>query len=130
MKIEQIIKVVEDRGVSIFRMTSAFLSEEVIELTPRLSGSLVNSWTPNNGPPIARNVNIDVNNPWASRVNFSSVVNSLKLGDTYSLGNGQPYAARIEFEGHSSLKAPAGMLMVTLSRLQVLTDGAVRGSRT
>jgi hypothetical protein len=39
-------------------------------------------------------------------------------GSVMWITNNLPYARRIEFEGHSSVKAPAGMVRVSIAELQ------------
>lgn len=43
--------------------------------------------------------------------------------------NSLPYVREIEYEGHSRLQTPAGMVRVTVSELQVMVDDAVRSLR-
>lgn len=114
-------------ATSIARISCAVVSSKVIQRTPRLSGSLANSWNANNGDPVANNVNISVDTPRPARNNATSVANSLQVGDKFSLANGQPYARRIEYEGWSS-KRPEGMLRTSLAEWQSIVDGATRGS--
>lgn len=47
-----------------------------------------------------------------------STLGSFKWGNTVYLTNNLPYANRIEFEGWSHTKAPAGMLRITVARYQ------------
>lgn len=39
-------------------------------------------------------------------------------GRVFWLSNNLPYARRIEYEGHSSIKAPAGMVRVSIAELR------------
>ncbi len=43
---------------------------------------------------------------------------SQMTGRVFWLSNNLPYAYRIEYEGHSSIKAPAGMVRVSIAELQ------------
>ena len=115
----------KDRLENMQRLSAAALSAKVITRTPVLTGSLRASWTPNNGSPIANNVNIGGGGN--SRAAVTAVVNSLKAGDTYSLANGQPYARRIEYEGWSA-KAPGGMVRVSVAEWQSVVNEAVARS--
>lgn len=103
----------------------AELSNRVLARTPVDSGSLRASWTPNKGEPVAINVDTTTG---GTRHDITSVIHSLKLGDTYSLANGQPYARRIEYEGYSP-QAPAGMLRVSVAEWsQIVAEEVKRGS--
>lgn len=111
--------------LSAYRLSCATLSAKNASRVPVDQGSLRASWTPNNGEPIARNVDIG-EDPSAARVNdVAKVVNTLQLGDTYSLANGQPYARRIEYEGHSA-QAPSGTMRVTAAEWDQIVNQAVR----
>tara|TARA_R110002124_G_C8847985_1_gene506106 strand:- start:610 stop:1002 length:393 start_codon:yes stop_codon:yes gene_type:complete len=101
----------EKNGNKIFRGTSLSLFGRVVKRTPVLSGRLIGNWQ------------TDVNNPKTVVIERKGVAGALseiaietdkaKLGDSIYLTNNLPYAKRIE-EGHSSIKAPAGMVRVTL----------------
>jgi hypothetical protein len=110
--------------LSLFRMSSAALTTKVVTRTPVLFGSLRASWAPSNGQPITNNVTIthQTESYQPQRNAITQVINSLQLGDVYSLGNGQPYVRKVEYEGHSSMKAPAGMLGISVAEF----DGMVR----
>ena len=110
--------------LSSYRLSCAALSAKVIDRTPVESGSLKASWTPNKGDPVAININIPGD---SRRHNVTGVCNSLKLGEKYSLANGQPYVRRIEYERWSRYKAPAGMLGISTAEWDDIVDKAVRG---
>ena len=112
------------RADDVLRFSASVLSGKVVDRTPVLRGSLRASWTPNNGDPITNNVNIDQGD--THRNNISGVINSLKAGDTYSLANGQDYARAIEYEGRSRVKAPRGMLRISVAEWQPIVAQAVR----
>lgn len=104
------------------------IATRVITRTPVYTGSLRASWNANNGPPVIRNVNTkSKSESGAKRNNLVSVINSLKPGDDFSLANGQPYASRIEYEGHSKKQAPDGMMSISLAEWQQIVDEANRG---
>ena len=81
----------------------------------------------NNGAPITSNINIDEGD--TRRHDIPGVINSLKAGDAYSLANGQDYAREIEYEGRSRIKAPRGMLRVSVAEWQSIVTQAVRDAR-
>ena len=43
---------------------------------------------------------------------------SLKLGQIVWINNAMPYVLRIEFDGHSSVKAPAGMVQISINEIK------------
>ncbi len=109
---------------SMMRLSCSVITAKVLTRTPILSGSLRASWTPNKGKPIANNVTINEGDPIPARNKAAPVINSLRAGDTYSLANGKPYVRRIEYEGWSKYKEPAGMLRVSVAEW----DGIVAAS--
>lgn len=110
--------------VSTMRLSCAVLTSKTDSRTPVAEGDLRASWTPNNGQPIARNVYVSAGES-PSRNDSAQVINSLKVGDTYSYANGQPYARRIEYEGWS-LQAPAGMLRVSTAEWDAIVRASAR----
>jgi hypothetical protein len=54
----------------------------------------------------------------AAKAQAVSTLAGFHWGDTVYLTNNQVYAYPIEFLGHSKVKAPAGMLRVTVARYQ------------
>jgi hypothetical protein len=50
-------------------------------------------------------------------------INSIKInGQTIYITNSLPYAYRLEYEGWSKVKTPAGMVRVTLAELNSITN--------
>jgi len=123
-KLEALVRKYRADILSSYRLSCAALSAKVVARTPKESGSLQASWTPNIGDPIAININIPGD---TRRHDIPGKTNALKLGDKFSLGNGQPYVMRIEYEGWSRHKAPAGMLGVSTVEWDSIVDKAVRG---
>lgn len=112
-----IIERYHDKLDNVYRESCALISSKVITRTPVDTGLLRHSWTPSKGNPDFSNVGGSV----------AEVCNSLQIGETYSLGNGQPYVRRIEYEGHSP-QAPDGMMRRSIAEWQQFVDEAVRGS--
>ena len=103
------------------------LATKVIMRSPVMFGSLRASWNPNNGEPVASNVDIRGGDPMPQRNKLASVINTLAVGDRFSLANGQPYARKIEYEGHS-MQAPNGMLRVSVAEWPDIVKRAVDGN--
>lgn len=106
----------------VHQRSSQAMTELVVYATPIDTHSAINSWTPNKGGPIAKNVTIDSGSP-PNRGKFLAVTQSLKVGDIYSLANGKEYIRALE-HGYSN-QAPAGMLHVNVARWpQVVREAA------
>lgn len=56
-------------------------------------------------------------------------VEKLTLDSTMFLTNNLPYATRIEFEGHSSVKAPQGMVRINVDRVHGNIEKAIKETR-
>ena len=57
----------------------------------------------------------------AERADFKTAVdgmNGLGLGQIIWINNAMPYVLRIEFDGHSSIKAPNGMVQISINELK------------
>jgi hypothetical protein len=98
----------------------------IIDRTPVLSGHLKGNWQPSIGAAEQDEV------PRASK--DGAFVKQLVLdtlakltGDeTFYLSNNAPYVIVIEYEGHSSVKAPEGMVRISLAEVGALVNEAIR----
>ena len=104
-----------ERALRIYQDSCIEISRRVIERTPVDTGALRKSWTASKG-------SIDTSNRGGD---FVSVARGLTLGQRYTFGNGQPYARRIEYYGHSP-QAPRGMMRVTLAEYESIVAQQVR----
>ena len=120
--LKTLIKKYKGDMLSSYRLSCSVVSGKVVSRTPVEDGSLQLSWTPNNGGPIAENVYMPDD---MQRHNIAAVINTLDIGDTYSLANGQPYACVIEYEGWSQEKAPSGMLRISVAEWDDIVAGSV-----
>lgn len=128
--LEEILTKHEKNLLSVKRLSIGVLATLIVEETPILSGSLQNSWNANIGPPLPKNVTIDSSNPTPARIgDFIATINGITLDGPFSFANGQPYAHRIEYEGWSKKKAPAGMLRTSLAVFSLIVDEQVRSVR-
>lgn len=93
------------------------------------TGSSANSWTPNVGDPIAKNVDTTGGSiaPVLGRVD--AVTRSISPGDKYSLANGKPYARRLEYAGWSQRHMPNGAVRISVAEWQPIVDGSARDAR-
>lgn len=105
------------------------LFSAVIMDTPVLDGDLRGSWyTKENVPEI----NYTPRNDRTGSVTISEMtrlVNKSKLGGVMTMANSLPYAHTIEYDGHSSVKAPAGMMRINVARISTIIHEAVQESK-
>ena len=129
-KLAVIISNYKKRSQAVFQDACLELSSKVVTRTPVHLGSLRASWHPNIGEPVAKNVDININDdsPMPDRNKISSVIARLDIGDKFSLGNGQPYARPIEYEGHSP-QAPEGMLRRSVEEWPDIVKRAINGNK-
>lgn len=55
-----------------------------------------------------------------------AAMSDLRIGQVIWINNAMPYVLRIEFDGHSSVKAPAGMVQVSINELKTWLKTAKR----
>jgi len=103
-------------------VTLKLLSAVVLD-TPVLSGRLRGNWTPSTVEPVFV-VNDNAKDPSGQQTieTIGNAVAGSQLGQTLYLTNSLPYAARIEYDGWSHTKAPAGMVRRNAVRLQMLIN--------
>lgn len=98
----------------------------IIDRTPVLSGHLKGNWQPSIGA--AENDEV----PRASKDGafvkqlVLDVLARLKGDEIFYLSNNAPYVIVIEYEGHSSVKAPDGMVRISLAEVGALVNEAMR----
>lgn len=88
-----------------------------VEMTPVAKGRLRGNWQVDiNAKP---NEVLEVTDKTGSSTiaKGTSNANKYDLGDTVYLTNNLPYAYRIEYLGYSSVKAPGGMLRITVDNV-------------
>lgn len=98
----------------------------IIDRTPVLSGHLKGNWQPSIGA--AENDEV----PRASKDGafvkqlLLDTLAKLKGDETFYFSNNAPYVLVIEYEGHSSTKAPDGMVRISLAEVGALINEAIR----
>lgn len=98
------------------------LDERIIQKTPVDTGNLRWNWFVGIGN---LNYTTDENGGDASGAiaRNNSVINSTKFsGQTIYITNSLPYAYRVEYEGWSKYKAPAGMMRISIEEMKVVAD--------
>src|SRR5574343_299909 len=92
------------------------LSSEIIQRTPVDTGRLRGAWVPGIGGPSQDEGSPD---PTGSRaIADAARVAQEAPGNVFYLVNNLPYARRIEYDGWSKVKAPAGMVRVSVLAVQ------------
>lgn len=121
--IDDIVKKYQDRILNSAKFATTVFTTKVISRTPKDKGDLIASWNPKIGDPEADNIYVSAGD--TKRHDVVGTINSMKLGDKFSLANGQPYAPRIEYEGYSP-QAVSGMVGPTLLEWQQIVTAAAR----
>lgn len=114
--LERIDKVRRASALELFRL--------IIEETPVDKGVLRNNWrTQVNSPnPTSK----DGADPSGAQALAEAASNLGKLQDTVFFTNNLPYAERIEFDGWSRFKAPAGMVRKNVARWDEIVAAKAR----
>lgn len=95
------------------------LSGAIIQDTPVLSGRLRGNWQFSVGSPVVASL-ADIRSGEAAQAEAGQVAEALIGDQTFYGRNNLPYAARVEYEGWSHTKAPAGMMRKNLVRFDTL----------
>lgn len=107
------------------RQTIVLASQGVVMTSPVLTGRLRANWQFGVTAPSGTLEAVDIAGA-ATIAKIAGQVTSLKAGGECWIVNNLPYAGEIEY-GHSSVKAPAGMVRVTLAGLPAAIEQYVRG---
>lgn len=112
--LEDILRVREATAIKLFNA--------IVLDTPVLSGRLRANWRFSlNQPDYSTTDNTDRNGSMAFAL-ISSTVDAADLDDTIIMCNSLPYVKRIEYEGWSHTKAPAGMVRKNVIRFKRLVE--------
>jgi hypothetical protein len=93
------------------------LVRRVVNKTPVDTGRLRGNWQATIDVPAMGTIEREDK---AGQATIQAAMPAIKqmTGRVFWLSNNLPYARRIEYEGHSSIKAPAGMVRVSIAELQ------------
>ena len=98
----------------------------IIDRTPVLSGHLKGNWQPSIDAPETDEVpRASKDGAFVKRL-VLDVLAKLKGDETFYFSNNAPYVLVIEYEGHSSVKAPDGMVRISLAEVGQLINQAIR----
>lgn len=98
----------------------------IIDRTPVLSGHLKGNWQPSIGAAETDEVaRASKDGAYVKRL-LLDMLAKLTEDDTFYFSNNAPYVLRIEYEGHSSVKAPDGMVRISLAEVGAIINEAIR----
>lgn len=113
-----------DRIDRVRRASSLELFRLIIEETPVDRGVLRNNWrTQVNSPNVSKKDSAD---PSGAQALAEATANLGRLQDTVFFTNNLPYAERIEYDGWSRFKAPAGMVRKNVARWDQIVAAKAR----
>ncbi len=98
----------------------------IIDRTPVLSGHLKGNWQPSIGAAAMDEVPRASKDGGYVKQLARDVLAQLKGDETFYFSNNAPYVLVIEYEGHSSVKAPDGMVRISLAEVGALVNEAIR----
>lgn len=107
------------------RQTIVLAAQGVVMTSPVLTGRLRANWQFGVTMPGGTLDSVDIGGA-ATIAKMAGQVTSLKAGGECWIVNNLPYAGEIEY-GHSSVKAPSGMVRITLAGLPAAIEQYVRG---
>ena len=107
------------------RHTVVLASQGVILNTPVDTGRLRGNWQFGKAFPQGEIPGVDVSGA-AALTRIAGQVTSLKAGGECWVVNNLPYSGKIEY-GHSKVKAPQGMVRITLANLPAAIESYVQG---
>jgi hypothetical protein len=111
---------------AVVRKSTFGVMREVIEKSPVDKGTFVANWQPAIGVVPAGTLDVTDPTRGATLAKVEAVAEAMKVGDVAYLANNLPYGPRIEYEGWSKIKAPQGMVRLSVQRWQPIVDEAVR----
>lgn len=115
-----------------FKKLTIDISASIIQMTPVDKGQLHWNWFVGNGSINNKTETHEGNDKGGADLRNTALINSINVnGQIIYVTNALPYAHRIEYEGWSKIKAPAGMVRVTLARINAIArDVALEVKRT
>lgn len=119
---KQIPRLKDERKEILMRLFRAVVMD-----TPVLEGTLRGNWRASANSPETGQIGLRD----AAQVfgEIESILDGANLRDDIYLRNNLPYAYPIEYYGHSSVKAPQGMVRKNVMRLSQIAESVKRASR-
>lgn len=122
-RFKQRIEKSKDKTELFFKKLTTQISAEIIQMTPVDKGQLHWNWFVGNGLINGNTEPHTGNDKGSASSRNESLINSINVnGQIIYVTNALPYAHRIEYEGWSR-QAPAGMVRVTLARMNAISRG-------
>lgn len=115
----------KEKGIR--RMAAIDVFSAIITSTPVDKGVLINNWFATIGRPS----NEETHDPGAAQIVIGRLSQDIPKDPKYAtifLTNNLPYAAPIEFDGHSSYKAPQGMVRINVARWDDIVKRLAQGA--
>lgn len=120
-------KIVPEKVIALQKWAALSVFRRILQKTPVDKGILRGSWAVSIGSPdysVRKSPSSAANGQDAlpdeiqkMQAMFSDL-SSAKIGAVIWISNAQPYVARIEFGGHSKVKAPQGMVRISIEELR------------
>lgn len=104
------------------------VDKRLVQKSPVDTGRFRNNWNIANATPDLSTTEAVAPNISQSR-SAASVFSIKANGQTVFITNALPYAFRIEYEGWSKVKAPAGVVRVTIAEMASILQGAAFETR-
>lgn len=123
LSVQAALKLMGNRGEQIVRGTLIDISTGVIMATPVDEGTLRANWRASIGSPQLGEIDEQDTNGAPTVSKAEAQIQNMMMGEDYFLSNSMPYAYDIEFGNVSKIKAPQGMLRITLARLPSIMGG-------
>ncbi len=126
-------KILPETFVAFQKWLALELYRRILRKTPVDKGTLRGSWTISIGAqdtvPANRTTDAadDADLTAAERGLFQAAVaqmSDINVGQVIWINNAMPYVLRIEFDGHSSVKAPAGMVQISINEVKTWLNSA------
>lgn len=111
------------------RVVAIGLFSAIVEDTPVLTGRLRANWNCSANEPDFKKTDLIDKEGSATIGKLEFVALGAEAEDAIYFTNSLPYAARIEFEGWSHTKSPAGMVRKNVIRFKKLVSASLKGSR-
>jgi len=106
------------------RAVTFALFSEVIDRSPVDTGRLKGNWQVSIGTPVSGTLTVTDKDGGTTKTRMAGGIGG--WGSVTYMANNLPYANRIEYDGWSHTKAPAGMVRVSLARVQHIVAAEAR----
>jgi len=108
------------------RAATILAAQKVVMRTPVDTGRLRANWQFQAGS-INTSTTDATDQGLAVLANMTAQINASPVGGRTYISNSLPYAQRIEYEGWSKVKAPQGMVRISLAEMPAAIDSLVNG---